>query len=92
MGVGCNACHRQPPVVSLILPASWEQQHGSQAPTSKASLRGQHGCSGLGPGEGWIGHDDPSPRAGKLAGTIEIGQGSFRWMPAHGKLGLKRIP
>lgn len=29
---------------------------------------------------------------GKLLGTIEIGQGSFRWMPAHGKLGLKRIP
>jgi hypothetical protein len=29
---------------------------------------------------------------GRLLGTIEIGQGSFRWMPAHGKLGLKRIP
>jgi hypothetical protein len=29
---------------------------------------------------------------GKLLGTIEIGQGSFRWMPAHGKLGLRRIP
>ena len=29
---------------------------------------------------------------GKLLGTIEIGQGSFQWMPAHGKLGLKRIP
>jgi hypothetical protein len=29
---------------------------------------------------------------GNLIGTIEIGQGSFRWMPAHGKLGLKRIP
>ena len=28
---------------------------------------------------------------GLLLGTIEIGQGSFRWMPAHGKLGLKRI-
>jgi hypothetical protein len=28
---------------------------------------------------------------GKMLGTIEIGQGSFRWMPAHGKLGLKRI-
>ena len=28
---------------------------------------------------------------GPLLGTIEIGQGSFRWMPAHGKLGLKRI-
>jgi len=24
-------------------------------------------------------------------GTIEIGQGSFRWKPAHGKLGFKRI-
>jgi hypothetical protein len=29
---------------------------------------------------------------GKVLGTIDIGQGSFRWMPAHGKLGLKRIP
>jgi hypothetical protein len=29
---------------------------------------------------------------GQLLGTIEIGQGSFRWRPAHGKLGLKRIP
>ena len=29
---------------------------------------------------------------GNLLGTIEIGQGSFRWMPARGKLGLKRIP
>ncbi len=29
---------------------------------------------------------------GEMLGTIEIGQGSFRWMPAHGKLGLKRIP
>jgi len=29
---------------------------------------------------------------GRLLGTIEIGQGSFRWMPAHGKLGLRRIP
>ena len=29
---------------------------------------------------------------GKLLGTIEIGQGSFHYgMPAHGKLGLKRI-
>jgi len=28
---------------------------------------------------------------GKLLGTIEIGQGSFRWKPAHGKLGFKPI-
>ena len=28
---------------------------------------------------------------GKMLGTIEVGQGSFRWMPAYGKLGLKRI-
>jgi hypothetical protein len=27
----------------------------------------------------------------ELLGTIEIGQGSFRWKPAHGKLGFKRI-
>jgi len=28
----------------------------------------------------------------ELLGTIEIGQGSFRWKAAHGKLGFKRIP
>jgi len=26
-----------------------------------------------------------------LRGTIQIGQGSFRWKPAHGKLGFKPI-
>jgi hypothetical protein len=24
-------------------------------------------------------------------GTIQIGQGSFRWKPAHGKMGFRRI-
>jgi hypothetical protein len=26
-----------------------------------------------------------------VLGTIQIGQGSFRWKPTHGKLGFKRI-
>jgi hypothetical protein len=26
-----------------------------------------------------------------VLGAIQIGQGSFRWKPAHGKLGFKRI-
>jgi hypothetical protein len=30
-------------------------------------------------------------RSGHL-GTIEIGQGSLRWKPAHGRGGFKRIP
>jgi len=29
---------------------------------------------------------------GVLLGTIEIGQGTFGWKSAHGKLGFKRIP
>ena len=28
----------------------------------------------------------------RLLGTIEIGQGTFGWEKAHGKLGIRRIP